>query len=145
MGLEFGNPEAFALPQSLYAPYPSASALSMYLPPYHLYTMQLVEAFREYDAFFALSRRKYIPPNFAELRHVVNIAQVCVCVCGGVTSWGYIHDYLRRGDGGDTVCPSPTNTGKGRASWELSEAGGVATRWGIHSQQIRVSNQIRGA
>ncbi|KAG2425106.1 hypothetical protein HXX76_014015 [Chlamydomonas incerta] len=38
--------------------------------------LKLVEAFREYDAFFALSRRKYIPPNFAELRHVVNIAQV---------------------------------------------------------------------
>lgn len=38
--------------------------------------LKLVEAFREYDAFFALSRRKYIPPNFAELRHVVNISQV---------------------------------------------------------------------
>ena len=35
-----------------------------------------LQAFREYDAFFALSRRKYIPPNFAELRHVVNISQV---------------------------------------------------------------------
>ncbi|KAG2486034.1 hypothetical protein HYH03_015242 [Edaphochlamys debaryana] len=38
--------------------------------------LKLVEAFREYDAFFALSRRKYIPPNFAELRHIVNISQV---------------------------------------------------------------------
>eukprot|EP00197_Chlamydomonas_leiostraca_P009671 CAMPEP_0202866692 /NCGR_PEP_ID=MMETSP1391-20130828/8306_1 /ASSEMBLY_ACC=CAM_ASM_000867 /TAXON_ID=1034604 /ORGANISM="Chlamydomonas leiostraca, Strain SAG 11-49" /LENGTH=452 /DNA_ID=CAMNT_0049546665 /DNA_START=324 /DNA_END=1683 /DNA_ORIENTATION=+ len=38
--------------------------------------LKLVDAFREYDAVFALSRRKYIPPNFAELRHVVNIAQV---------------------------------------------------------------------
>jgi hypothetical protein len=35
-----------------------------------------VEAFREYDAFFHLSRRRYIPPNFAELRHILNIAQV---------------------------------------------------------------------
>lgn len=42
-------------------------------PP--VYCLQ-VDAFREYDAVFALSRRKYIPPNFAELRHVVNIAQV---------------------------------------------------------------------
>lgn len=39
-------------------------------------SLKLVDAFKEYDAVFALSRRKYIPPNFAELRHVVNIAQV---------------------------------------------------------------------
>ncbi|KIZ01088.1 IMP-specific 5'-nucleotidase 1 [Monoraphidium neglectum] len=38
--------------------------------------LKLVEAFREYDAFFHLSRRRYIPPNFAELRHILNIAQV---------------------------------------------------------------------
>jgi len=38
--------------------------------------LKLVDAFREYDSVFCLSRRKYIPPNFAELRHVVNIAQV---------------------------------------------------------------------
>lgn len=38
--------------------------------------LRLVEAFREYDAFFSLSRRRYIPPNFAELRHILNIAQV---------------------------------------------------------------------
>jgi hypothetical protein len=38
-----------------------------------------VDAFREYDAVFALSRRKYIPPNFAELRHIVNLAQVGTC------------------------------------------------------------------
>jgi IMP and pyridine-specific 5'-nucleotidase len=36
----------------------------------------LVDAFREYDAVFHLSCRRYIPPNFAELRHVLNIAQV---------------------------------------------------------------------
>ncbi|KAK9807006.1 hypothetical protein WJX72_010564 [[Myrmecia] bisecta] len=38
--------------------------------------LRLVDAFREYDEFFALSRRKYVPPNFAEIRHVLNIAQV---------------------------------------------------------------------
>jgi IMP and pyridine-specific 5'-nucleotidase len=43
---------------------------SIFLP------LRLVEAFREYDSFFSLSRRKYVPPNFAEIRHVVNIAQV---------------------------------------------------------------------
>ena len=38
--------------------------------------LKLVEAFREFDQFFALSRRKYVPPNFAEMRHILNIAQV---------------------------------------------------------------------
>lgn len=38
--------------------------------------IRLVDAFKEYDEFFALSRRRYVPPNFAELRHVLNIAQV---------------------------------------------------------------------
>eukprot|EP00884_Botryococcus_braunii_P003359 jgi/Botrbrau1/13023/Bobra.0389s0016.1 len=38
--------------------------------------LNLVDAFLEYDTFFALSRRRYIPPNFAEIRHVLNIAQV---------------------------------------------------------------------
>ena len=40
--------------------------------------IQLVDAFREYDEFFALSRRRYVPPNFAELRHVLNLAQVAL-------------------------------------------------------------------
>lgn len=44
--------------------------------------LKLSAAFREYDACFHISRRKYIPPNFAELRHILNIAQVCnLCVC----------------------------------------------------------------
>ena len=38
--------------------------------------LKLVEAFSEFDQFFALSRRKYVPPNFAEIRHILNIAQV---------------------------------------------------------------------
>ena len=38
--------------------------------------IRLVDAFQEYDEFFALSRRRYVSPNFAELRHVLNIAQV---------------------------------------------------------------------
>ena len=37
--------------------------------------LRLVDAFQEYDEFFSLSRRKYVPPNFAELRHILNIAQ----------------------------------------------------------------------
>ncbi|CAL5220580.1 g2618 [Coccomyxa viridis] len=38
--------------------------------------LKLVEAFNEYDEFFALSRRRFVPPNFAEMRHVLNIAQI---------------------------------------------------------------------
>lgn len=38
--------------------------------------LRMMEAFLEYDEFFALSRRQYVPPNFAELRHILNIAQV---------------------------------------------------------------------
>ncbi len=35
-----------------------------------------------YDEFFALSRRRFVPPNFAEMRHVLNIAQVSkICSC----------------------------------------------------------------
>ena len=40
--------------------------------------LRLVDAFQEYDEFFALSRRKYVPPNFAEIRHILNIAQARV-------------------------------------------------------------------
>jgi len=59
--------------------------------------LALTDAFREYDEFFALSRRRYVPPKFAELRHVLNIAQAgppppdslhacrgCRCGCGGL-------------------------------------------------------------
>jgi hypothetical protein len=38
--------------------------------------LKLADAFREYDAYFHLSRRRYVQPNFAELRHILNIAQV---------------------------------------------------------------------
>eukprot|EP01023_Acetabularia_acetabulum_P009263 TRINITY_DN14113_c0_g3_i4.p2 TRINITY_DN14113_c0_g3~~TRINITY_DN14113_c0_g3_i4.p2 ORF type:complete len:442 (-),score=67.74 TRINITY_DN14113_c0_g3_i4:396-1721(-) len=38
--------------------------------------LPVVQAFKEYDKFTALSRRAYVPPNFAELRHILNIAQI---------------------------------------------------------------------
>jgi IMP and pyridine-specific 5'-nucleotidase len=38
--------------------------------------LPLVRALAEYDEFASLSRRKFVPPNFAEVRHVLNIAQV---------------------------------------------------------------------
>lgn len=44
--------------------------------PCHPSLPRLVDAFLEYDEFFALSRRQYVHPNFAELRHIFNIAQV---------------------------------------------------------------------
>ena len=53
---------------------PSLS-LSLSLPP---------GALNEYDEFFALSRREFVPPNFAELRHVLNIAQVHASAAAGL-------------------------------------------------------------
>ena len=44
-------------------------------PRFHT-PLPLVRALHEYDEFASLSRRKYVPPNFAEVRHVLNIAQV---------------------------------------------------------------------
>jgi len=38
--------------------------------------LNLTRAFREYDEFFSISRRKHIGPNFAEIRHILNIAQI---------------------------------------------------------------------
>lgn len=38
--------------------------------------LPLVAAFREYDAHFSISRRRFVRPNFAEIRHILNIAQV---------------------------------------------------------------------
>jgi hypothetical protein len=33
------------------------------------------EALAEYDEFCALTKRRYVRPNFAEVRHIINIAQ----------------------------------------------------------------------
>ncbi len=46
--------------------------------------LPLTQALAEYDEFFALSRRVYVPPNFAELRHVLNIAQVHASATAGL-------------------------------------------------------------
>lgn len=63
---------------------PRGSQLSRMVPELGSFftPLKLVEAFQEYDEFFALSRRKYVPPNFAEMRHVLNIAQVCPALLG---------------------------------------------------------------
>lgn len=54
------------------------STLSRLVPSVgRFYTsLPLVQALQEYDEFASLSRRRYVPPNFAEIRHVLNIAQV---------------------------------------------------------------------
>lgn len=60
---------------------------------------RLVDAFMEYDEFFALSRRQYVPPNFAELRHILNIAQVgwgAGAVPSGTHSGAVPHPYGRQ-------------------------------------------------
>jgi hypothetical protein len=33
------------------------------------------KALAEYDEFCALTKRRYVMPNFAEVRHIINIAQ----------------------------------------------------------------------
>lgn len=57
---------------------PRASKLRRMVPTVEVFytPLRMVEAFLEYDEFFALSRRQYVPPNFAEIRHILNIAQV---------------------------------------------------------------------
>lgn len=57
---------------------PRRSTLKRLVPSVgRFYTaLPLVQALRQYDQFSSLSRRKYVPPNFAEVRHVLNIAQV---------------------------------------------------------------------
>lgn len=57
---------------------PKRSRLSRMVPTIgNFFTpLPLVQAFLEYDEFFALSRRLFVPPNFAELRHILNIAQI---------------------------------------------------------------------
>ena len=63
--------------------------------------LRLVDALNEYDSFFALSRRRYVPPNFAEMRHVLNIAQVrCLarsspCQTEIQQRWDWRHTVMR--------------------------------------------------
>ncbi|KAG0626727.1 hypothetical protein M758_2G146800 [Ceratodon purpureus] len=57
---------------------PMRSTLSRLIPTvgrFHT-PLPLIRAFQDYDEFSSLSRRRYVPPNFAEVRHVLNIAQV---------------------------------------------------------------------
>ena len=57
---------------------PRASRLRRMVPTVGSFftPLRLVNAFLEYDEFFALSRRQYVHPNFAEMRHILNIAQL---------------------------------------------------------------------
>lgn len=57
---------------------PKRSTLSRLIPSIGCFhtPLPLVRALQEYDDFALLSRRKFVPPNFAEIRHVLNIAQV---------------------------------------------------------------------
>lgn len=59
---------------------PRRSTLSRLVPSigrFHT-SLPLIRAMREYDEFAMISRRKFVPPNFAEIRHVLNIAQVSI-------------------------------------------------------------------
>lgn len=57
---------------------PRGSSLKRLVPTIGKFytTLKLVEALEEYDSFSIISQRKYVPPNFAEFRHILNIAQV---------------------------------------------------------------------
>lgn len=54
------------------------SRLSRMVPAvgFFFHRLPLLKALREYDEFSSLSKRKYVLPNFAEVRHILNIAQV---------------------------------------------------------------------
>ena len=43
---------------------------------YYFHALPLSKALAEYDEFCALTKRRYVRPNFAEVRHIINIAQV---------------------------------------------------------------------
>ena len=43
---------------------------------YYFHPLPLRRALGEYDEFCALTKRRYVRPNFAEVRHIINIAQV---------------------------------------------------------------------
>lgn len=43
---------------------------------YYFHPLPLSKALAEYDEFCALTKRRYVRPNFAEVRHIINIAQV---------------------------------------------------------------------
>ena len=57
---------------------PRASTLGRLVPSIgEFFThLPLSAAMEEYDEFCGLSRRRYVAPNFAEVRHVLNMAQV---------------------------------------------------------------------
>jgi IMP and pyridine-specific 5'-nucleotidase len=54
------------------------SKLSRMVPAvgFFFHRLPLLKALREYDEFSSLSKRRYVLPNFAEVRHILNIAQV---------------------------------------------------------------------
>jgi len=54
------------------------SRLSRMVPAvgFFFHRLPLLKALREYDEFSSLSKRRYVLPNFAEVRHILNIAQV---------------------------------------------------------------------
>eukprot|EP00240_Pyramimonas_obovata_P004590 CAMPEP_0118940852 /NCGR_PEP_ID=MMETSP1169-20130426/32495_1 /TAXON_ID=36882 /ORGANISM="Pyramimonas obovata, Strain CCMP722" /LENGTH=398 /DNA_ID=CAMNT_0006885469 /DNA_START=467 /DNA_END=1663 /DNA_ORIENTATION=+ len=57
---------------------PRRSKLKQMVPTVgEFYTsLGLTDALVEYDTFSHISQRRYVPPNFAEIRHILNISQV---------------------------------------------------------------------
>jgi hypothetical protein len=57
---------------------PRGSTLSQLIPSIGEFwtVLNLREALEEYDNFSHISQRRYVAPNFAEIRHILNISQV---------------------------------------------------------------------
>jgi IMP and pyridine-specific 5'-nucleotidase len=73
--------EAFAMAELLLAEHrrsPTTSRLLRYCPHAHpvFADLKLEEAFWQYDAMTNLSQRRFVPPTFAEVRRIFNLATV---------------------------------------------------------------------
>lgn len=74
-------PEAFAMADMLLAEHrrtPATSRLRRYCPHAQpvFVDLKLEDAFWQYDAMTNLSRRRFVPPTFAEVRRIFNLATV---------------------------------------------------------------------
>ena len=47
-------------------------------PPRFFLPLDLVDALKEYDRKCHLLHRRYVPPTFKEIRHILNLATVCL-------------------------------------------------------------------
>lgn len=63
-------------------------------------SLPLEEAWRRYDAKYAVSQRKCVPPSFNEVRHILNLAQV-MALAGSLQMISFDGDQTLYSDGGN--------------------------------------------